>query len=96
MIKAIRALLIQLIERIDAGNSDLTKQEANTVLELLKHYTEKDEYISKYSAYNYLGISRASFDAKVKEGKLPKGKKVVGFKELMWTKKDLDNYLNRR
>jgi hypothetical protein len=29
----------------------------------------------------------------VKDGKLPKGRKVVGFKELFWNKAELDNYL---
>jgi predicted DNA-binding transcriptional regulator AlpA len=31
----------------------------------------------------------------VKEGKLPKGKKRIGFKELAWTKKDLDEAVKK-
>ena len=40
-------------------------------------------------------MSRASFDNYVREGKLPKGKKVAGFNELSWTKKELDEYKKR-
>lgn len=49
--------------------------------------------MSKYQACQYLNISRSSFDSYVKDGKLPKGRKVVGFKELFWNKAELDNYL---
>lgn len=49
----------------------------------------KDNPMSKYQSYTYLGISRATFDNLVREGKLPRGKKVPGFKELRWYKKDL-------
>lgn len=40
-------------------------------------------------------MSRATFDNLVRDGKLPKGKKVPGFKELMWYKRDLRKYLNK-
>jgi len=36
-----------------------------------------------------LNISRSTFDKLVKEGKLPKGKKRMGFKELSWKKEEL-------
>lgn len=36
------------------------------------------------------GISRATFDNYVREGKIPKGLKQPGFKELFWLKRDLD------
>jgi predicted DNA-binding transcriptional regulator AlpA len=49
--------------------------------------------MSKYQAYTYLNMSRATFDNLVREGKLPKGVKVAGFKELFWYKKDLDKAL---
>lgn len=32
------------------------------------------------------------FDKMIKEGKIPKGKKRQGFKELSWTKEQLNNY----
>lgn len=49
--------------------------------------------MSKESACMYLDISRATFDNLVREGKIPKGEKALGFKELGWKKSDLDKVL---
>lgn len=46
-------------------------------------------------ACNYLGISRATFDNYVREGKIPKGLKQPGFRELFWLKRDLDEIKER-
>ena len=92
MLKLIRNQLLKIVEDIDAGNSNLTEEEEIEVAKLLKKFTTKDKPMSKYEAYTYLGISRAKFDNLVREGKLPQGKKQQGFKELSWTKKELDKY----
>lgn len=52
--------------------------------------TNKNEKLSKYQACKYLKVSRATFDNYVRAGKIPKGRKQIGFKELYWYKKDLD------
>lgn len=88
-------LLIELATRIKAGNSNLTEEEAIELVSIIGHYTNTEEYISKYEACEYLNISRATFDNYVKTGKLPKGKKRIGFKELAWTKKDLDEAVKK-
>lgn len=93
MISVIRALLAKVIDDIDCGNSNITDEEAMEITKCLKKYTRKDVPMSKYQAYTYLNISRATFDNLVREGKLPRGKKVIGFKELMWEKKDLNKYI---
>ena len=92
MLKLIRNQLLKIVEDIDAGNSNLTEEEEIEVAKLLKKFTTKDRPMSKYEAYTYLGISRAKFDNLAREGKLPQGKKQQGFKELSWTKKELDKY----
>lgn len=92
MIKVIKSLLLKLIDDIDAGNSNMSDEECLEAIKLLKRYTYKDTHLSKYQAFTYLNISRATFDNLVKEGKLPKGRKQQGFKELYWLKKDLDKY----
>lgn len=92
MLKLIRNQLLKIVEDIDAGNSNLTEEEEIEVAKILKRFTTKDKPMSKYEAYTYLRISRAKFDNLVKEGKLPQGKKQQGFKELSWTKKELDKY----
>ena len=80
---------MKIVDDIDAGNSNIDDEEALKVINTLKEVVRKDVPMSKYQAYTYLGISRASFDNLVRAGKIPKGKKVAGFKELQWYKKDL-------
>ena len=95
VLKVLADLLIELATRIKAGNSNLTEEEAIELVSIIGHYTNREEYISKYEACKYLNISRATFDNYVKTGKLPKGKKRIGFKELAWTKKDLDEAVKK-
>ena len=93
MLRIIRSLLLQIIDNIDAGNSNLSEDEAIQTIKYLKELTDKEERLSKYQACQYLNISRATFDNYIKEGKLPKGKKQLGFKELSWAKKVLDEFI---
>lgn len=88
-------LLRKISDDIDYGNSNLNKKEAVELVEVIKQYTDKTERISKYEACRYLNVSRATFDNYVREGKLPKGKHHIGFKELSWEKKDLDIFINK-
>lgn len=89
MLQTIRKILLGIVDDIDAGNSNIDEEEAIKIAKTLKEYVRKDIPMSKYQAYTYLNISRATFDNLVREGKLPKGKKIAGFKELVWFKKDL-------
>lgn len=93
MIKLIRKYLAQLIDNIDAGNSNLTEPEALELVDILKRMTDRQKRLSKYEACNYLNVSRATFDNYVREGKLPRGAKEAGFKELSWSKKELDEFI---
>lgn len=95
MLKIIRSLLVNIIDRIDTGNTNITEEEGLEVINYLNKFNNKDEGISKYSACQYLNISRATFDNLVKEGKLPEGKHIQGFKEKRWYRKDLDDYVRR-
>ena len=93
MLTTIKNILNQIIDNIDAGNSNITEEDETHIIDCLRKYTHKDEGMSKYSACQYLNISRAKFDNMVREGKLPEGKKVIGFKEKRWYKKDLDRFI---
>ena len=88
MIGLIRSLLQNCIDRIDAGSSNISADEEIEIIELLKRYTDKDRNLSKYQACKYLNMSRATFD-NVREGKIPKGKKEAGFKELLLKESEL-------
>ena len=80
------------MDDIDAGNSEMSEKELYEVTDLLKRYNFRDKYISKYQAYTYLNIRRAKFDNLVREGVLPRGKKIEGFKELQWSLKEIKEY----
>lgn len=82
MIQVIRKLLFNIIQNIDTGNSNISDEDAIKIVEVLSEYTRKDTGISKYAACRYLNVSRATFDNYVREGKIPKGKHEIGFKEL--------------
>lgn len=95
MLKVIRNLLLKIVNNIDAGNSNITENEAIELAKVLQSYTDKTVKMSKYQAYQYLNVSRATFDNYVREGRLPRGKKEAGFKELFWTQKDLDEFIKK-
>lgn len=96
MIKVIRELLVTIIENIEASKSNIFDDDAISIVDTLKRYTNKDREISKYEACEILGIKRAQFDNLVREGKLPKGHHQIGFKELRWKLKDIEIFKKNR
>ena len=87
--KNLKPYLQKMIDDIDAGNSNIDEEESIKIAKFLRETTRTDIPMSKYQTFTYLNISRATFDNLVREGKIPKGKKVPGFKELCWYRKDL-------
>lgn len=51
--------------------------------------TLSHEPMSKEQACIYLNMSRSKFDQYVRDGKLPKGRKRMGFSEKYWYKDEL-------
>lgn len=93
MLKVIKELLLKIVDDIDAGNSNINEEDALKLVSVVKELTDKTKRLSKYQACQYLNVSRATFDNYVREGRLPRGKHEAGFKELSWSKKDLDNFI---
>lgn len=79
-----------MIDNIDCNNSNASDEEIDVILDIINKVTNTQNKLSKYQACKYLNISRATFDNWVRDGKVPKGKKEQGFKELFWVKSDLD------
>ena len=77
-------------DKIDAGNSKLTESEAMDIMRVIAH-----ESLSKEQACRHLNIRRSRFDDLVREGKIPKGRKVVGYTGLVWYKDELDIAVNK-
>lgn len=96
MLNIIKSLLQKILNDIDAGNSNITEEEAMEMIKVIKSYTDKTQKLSKYQACQKLNVSRATFDNLVREGIIPRGQKVVGFKELFWVEKDLDEIIKSR
>ena len=84
-----------IVEDIDAGNTNLNEEEAIELTDTIVRLVDRTRRMSKYEACQYLNISRATFDNYVREGKLPKGTKEAGFKELSWSRKELDMFINK-
>lgn len=92
MLKIIRTILQKFIDDIDADNSNLTCEQQCDIIKILSNINNNEE-MSKTQAADYIGVSRATFDNYVRDGYLPKGVKLEGFKELRWYKSDLDIFI---
>ena len=77
--------LRELANKIDAGTSDISEGEAMDILGVIAH-----ESMSKAQAASYLNVSIKRFNDLTIERKVPKGRKIVGFKEHRWYKDELD------
>lgn len=90
--KTIRNLLASKIEDMDAGNSNIDEESAIAILKVIDDSTNINKRVSKYKACQLLHISRATFDNYVREGKLPRGEHTIGFKELSWSMKSINDF----
>lgn len=95
MLEVLRKLLIKIVDDIDSGSCSMDESECMDVIKAVRFYTRKDGQWSKYQAYTFLNISRSKFDSLIREGKIPKGHKVPGFKELFWNEKDIRLLIKR-
>lgn len=94
MLKIIRNLLQQIINDIDSGNSYMSEKEQLEAIDFINKINSKE--LSKLEYADYIGVSRATFDNYVRDGFIPKGRKRMGFKELSWSKYDLDEFLKNK
>lgn len=83
--KTVVRLLRDTANKIDSGNCEISEEEAMAIVNNMTHIA-----ISKESACRHLNMSRSKFDDLIRQGKIPEGKKRVGFKEKIWFKDELD------
>ena len=91
MLNVISQSLRQLADAIDAGKFECSQEQMSALVTQLSELNG-DRPLSKAQACSYLDVSRSTSDKLVKDGKLPKGQKKMGFKELSWTKEQLNQY----
>lgn len=88
MQETLKKLLIKLLRetanKIESNNCELSDQEMTDIMGIMSH-----RVLSKEQACSYLNLSRSRFDDLVREGRIPKGKKRRGFKELIWFEDEL-------
>jgi predicted DNA-binding transcriptional regulator AlpA len=85
LVKIVARLLRETADKLEAGNSELTQSEAMDIASVLCH-----EALSKAQACKYLNLERSHFDDYVRNGMIPRGRKILGYKELRWYRDELD------
>lgn len=93
MLNILKSALIQLINDIDSGNTNISESEEQEIINLIQRISSTE--LSKLESADYIGVSRATFDNYIRNGWIPRGKKRRGFNELSWSKHDLDKFLQR-
>ena len=83
--KLVVKLLRETADKLDAGNTELSADEAMAIVRMLTH-----EPMSKEQACRYINLQRSRFDDLVREGRIPKGRKTLGRTGLTWFKDELD------
>lgn len=91
MLQTIKLLLKQILNDIDAGNSNISESEQQELTELIQKITSKK--LSTIQAASYIGVCRSTFENYIDKGLIPKGIKEQGVHGLFWYKCDLDKFL---
>lgn len=86
--RMIAKLLRDVADKIDAGTCELSEDEAMGIMKAVAH-----RVLSKDQACEFLNLHRSRFDDLVRDGKIPKGRKRKGFKELIWYEDELRQYV---
>lgn len=91
---SIRSLVVKLLreaaDKIEIGTSEISDSQAMDLVSAFTHVP-----MSKESACSYLNMSRSRFDDLIRMKKLPKGRKRIGFKELVWYQDELDDCIKK-
>lgn len=82
--RIVAKLLRDAADKIDAGTCELSEQEALEIMGAVAH-----RVLSKDQACAFLNIKRSRFDDHVRAGRIPRGRKRKGFKELIWYEDEL-------
>ena len=82
--RMIAKLLRETADKIDAGTCELSEQEAMDIMSIVAHNA-----LSKEEACLFLNLRRSRFDDLVREGRIPRGRKRRGRKELIWYEDEL-------
>lgn len=94
ILPVLKMSLRQLLNDMDAGNTNISEGEQEDILKLIQRITDKE--LSKIESANYIGVSVSTFDNYRRKGLLPEGHKRQGMNTKVWYKSDLDKYLSKK
>lgn len=90
MIESIKRQFVKILretaDKLEVDNTELNEEQAIQVMSIILH-----EPISMEAASMQMNVSRTKFNNMINEGKIPKGRKRMGFKEKVWYKDELKN-----
>lgn len=84
------SLLRKTADKIETGNCELNEEQAIEIMKMIAH-----QPLSKEQSAIFLNMSISKFDLLIKQNKLPKGRKRMGFKEKVWYQDELEEYVHR-
>ena len=88
--KLLAKYMRETADKLDAGNTYLSEQEQQEILAMLTHTAMSAEEVCIY-----LNCSRPTLTNYIRDGVVPKGRKLRGRKELVWFKDELIKVVNR-
>lgn len=91
--KQLASVLREIADRLDAGTSGISENEAMDVMRNIGYMTDRRKPLSAYQVCERLHICRATLDNYIREGKLPKGNKTPGISALSWEARVIDEFI---
>ena len=89
--QVLATVLANALENVNAGNTNITEEEASVIIDHLTMLNKGVATVSKaYACEHVLHITSNKFDYLMRKGIIPHGRKRLGFNELSWNLKDLD------
>lgn len=87
--KLLSKALHKLADDLDGGNCNMSEEEMMEIFEHVIQTQNSNSHLTKEQACRFLGISQPTFNRRVAEGKIPKGRKEAGCNQLFWSKSEL-------
>lgn len=92
---ALRAILKESLDNLDAGNSNISEEHANAIIAVVSTINKPVKRISKaFACEHILHINSNKFNYLLSKGVIPLGKHELGFHELSWSIADFDDALD--
>ena len=90
--QVLATVLEDALKNVNAGNINISEEEASVIIDYLIMLNKGVATVSKaYACEHVLHITSNKFDYLIRKGIIPHGRKRLGFNELSWNLKNLDD-----